>query len=62
MANNSNNDDFPTIRLDDEDRRDYQKSVSLRQPRHLRIPHRLPAPPPKPLKKAVAAVMAYGYS
>ena len=29
MANNSNNDDFPTIRLDDEDRRDYQKK---RQP------------------------------
>ena len=29
MANNSKNDDFPTIRLDDEDRRDYQKK---RQP------------------------------
>ena len=29
MANNSNNDDFPTIRLDEEDRRDYQKK---RQP------------------------------
>lgn len=28
MANNSNNDDFPTIRLDDEDRRDYQKKAS----------------------------------
>lgn len=25
MANNSKNDEFPTIRLDDEDRRDYQK-------------------------------------
>jgi len=24
MANNSKNDDFPTIRLDEEDRRDYQ--------------------------------------
>ena len=48
MANNSNNDDFPTIRLDDEDRRDYQKSVSLRQPRRLRIPHRLLALPPNP--------------
>lgn len=28
MASNSRNDDFPTIRLDDEDRRDYQKKHS----------------------------------
>ena len=29
MSNNSKNDEFPTIRLDDEDRRDYQ---TKRQP------------------------------
>ena len=41
MANNSNNDDFPTIRLDDEDRRDYQKK---RQPTPTKAPSNSSSP------------------
>lgn len=43
MANNSNNDDFPTIRLDDEDRRDYQKKRQP-TPANSSAPSSSPAP------------------
>lgn len=47
MANNSRNDDFPTIRLDDEDRRDYHKKQQVNKPGGPKAP-----PPPKPAKGA----------
>lgn len=50
MANNANNEDFPTIRLDDEDRRDYQKK---RQPVPAKAaPDNSSSPPPSKDKKS----------
>lgn len=46
MSSNSRNDDFPTIRLDDEDRRDYQKkqsSASAAAPSHSSTSDKQPA-------------------